>query len=825
MLRAYGRFGQLGLAMHPLHTASWAAALLCVSIPAWSAPPSFTIGIVQDGPWATGQDGLQVFQKEIEAVMKGAAEVRFPADKQIVAKWDSSSVRQSLQTLLDDPEVDLVLALGLIASHEAGQMTGLKKPIIAPLVADAAVQGVPMDPKTGSSGQHNYAFISNPSVMAKDIEVLRDLTGAHKIAFLSTSAYWSAIPPLRTNVVRIMKAQGVEMIPVNVGSSVAATLEALPEGIEAAYIGPLVHLSAEQQSELAAGLIARRVPSFAMAGRLGAERGFFAAIDVGLDLDRRARRTALNVERILIGKEDPGTLKVIIARRERLVINMATARSMSFWPNFATLTEAELINTDSAEAKDPLNIERATRMAVARNLDLQANQQEVAAGAEEIRKARANILPQVSLSASGVMIDSDRASPFANQAQRQLSASGKLTQTLYAEGAYANLSIQKHLQKSREYQRSTLVLDTVRDASLAYLDVLRAGTFERIQKDNLGLTRTNLELAEVRRSIGVAGPSEVYRWQSQLANDRASVISAIATRNATEIALNRILNLPMEGSLDLKESRLEDPLDVLGGRSLFTTLDNPWAFKIFRSFMVQEALQAAPELKAVDAALSATQRRITAAGRAWWLPTFGVQAQLDQVLAQGGAGAEVDPATAMSGIPIPNDTSWSVGVSAQIPLFAGLSRDAEQNQAERSLEQTRLQRQALAQRVEQRVRTALHQAGASFANIRLSRAAAVAAAKNLEVVQDTYARGAMTYLNLLDAQNAALVARQIAANAVYDFLVDFTQVQRAASRFDLLSSPEDRKAWQDRLQLFLQKQGYTSRGSAPAARSGAEVNQ
>ncbi|CAN0589690.1 unnamed protein product, partial [Laminaria digitata] len=200
------------------------------------------------------------------------------------------------------------------------------------------------------------------------------------------------------------------------------------------------------------------------------------------------------------------------------------------------------------------------------------------------------------------------------------------------------------------------------------------------------------------------------------------VISAIATRNATEIALNRILNLPMEGSLDLKESRLEDPLDVLGGRSLFTTLDNPWAFKIFRSFMVEEALQVAPELKAVDAALSATQRRITAAGRAWWLPTFGLQAQLDQVLAQGGAGAEVDAATAMSGIPIPNDTSWSLGVSAQIPLFAGLSRDAEQNQAERNLEQTRLQRQALAQRVEQRVRTALHQAGASFANIRLSKA-------------------------------------------------------------------------------------------------------
>ncbi len=60
-------------------------------------------------------------------------------------------------------------------------------------------------------------------------------------------------------------------------------------------------------------------------------------------------------------------------------------------------------------------------------------------------------------------------------------------------------------------------LDIAQQTATAYLNVLRAKTFERVQKDNLQLTRSNLELARVRRQIGVSGPAEVYRWESQMA--------------------------------------------------------------------------------------------------------------------------------------------------------------------------------------------------------------------------------------------------------------------------------------------------------------------
>ena len=54
-----------------------------------------------------------------------------------------------------------------------------------------------------------------------------------------------------------------------------------------------------------------------------------------------------------------------------------------------------------------------------------------------------------------------------------------------------------------------------------------------------------------------------------------------------------------------------------------------------------------------------------------------------------------------------------------------------------------------------------------------------AAAKTLELVQDSYGRGAASILDLLDAQNAALTAEFAAETSVYDFLDDWAEVRRS----------------------------------------------
>jgi len=119
----------------------------------------------------------------------------------------------------------------------------------------------------------------------------------------------------------------------------------------------------------------------------------------------------------------------------------------------------------------------------------------------------------------------------------------------------------------------------------------------------------------------------------------------------------------------------------------------------------------------------------------------------------------------------------------------------------------RLQHRALAEHVELRIRSALFKTRSARTAIRLSREAADAARSNLDVVLDAYSRGTVSILELLDAQNAALVAELRAATSVYDFVNNLMEVERAAARFDFFLTPKDQMNWFARLERYFIKCG------------------
>lgn len=146
--------------------------------------------------------------------------------------------------------------------------------------------------------------------------------------------------------------------------------------------------------------------------------------------------------------------------------------------------------------------------------------------------------------------------------------------------------------------------------------MLRARTVERIQRDNLTLTRSNLELAQSRRRIGVAHASEVIRWENQTAINRWDVIEAGAARSVAQIALNRLLHRPLEEAFETAEVDLNDPALPANAATVDAYIGNPFAFAIFRDFMTAEALAQSPELRQLDAAIAAHERRCSPARRA-----------------------------------------------------------------------------------------------------------------------------------------------------------------------------------------------------------------
>ena len=88
----------------------------------------------------------------------------------------------------------------------------------------------------------------------------------------------------------------------------------------------------------------------------------------------------------------------------------------------------------------------------------------------------------------------------------------------------------------------------------------------------------------------------------------------------------------------------------------------------------------------------------------------------------------------------------------------------------------------------------LHAAYADSARIELSSVAANSARRNYELVADAYARGAVTIIELLDAQDASFSADAAAADSKYRFLTTIMALQRAAGGFDFLLDAGEREA-------------------------------
>lgn len=758
------------------------------------------IGIIVDGSWGENRVRLQTIRNEILALTTGEFNVQFPDAKVIESNWRIDEIRLAIDKLLADNEIDIVLTLGTISSLEVCQRQSLPKPVIAPFVLDADLQKLPV--KQGRSGVKNLNFVTVPSTIESDIQIFQDIVSFNKVAVLVNECYLNAFPGFHNDAKEYFHKINLDVQLIGVKNDISAAIGKITPEIEAVYILPLLHLSDSQYEQLAQALVERKLPSFAFSGAERVEQGILAGLNKDV-LNRLARRIAINVQRILLG-DAPESIPVAISLRKQLTINDATSQAIQVFPSWAVVTEADLVGRQPDPVQRKLDFKSVVQDALAANLELAAKVLYVEAGRKQLQEAWSKLFPSIDLSSTYLIIDKDRAEmSMGQQPERTLSGSVTATQILFSEPALANLSIQKKIQQTKEFEYDQLQLDIIQQAATGYLNVLRAKTYERIQHENLRLTRQNLELARVRQAIGSSGPSEVYRWESQIALNRNSVIEANAQRNLAEIQVNRLLHRPAEESFQTLEADINDPVLITFHEVIFQYIENRQAFKLFRKFMVDEGMGNSPELAALDAAIGAQERALRSATNAFWAPTLAFQASVDNKFSKEGAGLTPPP-----GFSTPKDLTWNIGFNLSFPLVQGGNKILVRQRVMKELAQLRTERQMVAEMIEQRIRSSLHIAGASYASIRQTRLAAEAANKSLDVVQDLYSQGLVSIVELLDVQNSALVTDLAAANAVYDFLVDLFEVERSIGASDFLATEEDHNAFLLRAEQYFEKAGF-----------------
>ena len=767
------------------------------------------IGFVIDGPSEIHQQILTEMQNEIRSHLADEFEVVFSKKNTLISDWTGTAIRDAFSLLLKSQEVDMVITIGYIASDIACRTKDLPKPVIAPFVLDAGFQQAPF--QDGKSGRKNLHYLATPWRLEQELNVFRSVYPFRKLALLGSRAMEKHLAKHYDQIKAkaYLQKSVKDYVVVLASKNATQALRAIPADVDAVYLLPMFQMNQKQTQLLIDGLNKRKLPSFSAFGRQHVEMGVLAGVRPTDDNIRLARQVAINLHRILLG-EEPGQLPVAFSPGSRLSINVRTSRKIGTSPPFSVIFDAERVQDEVASAR-LLTVRTAIKEALNANLTLALAQQDILVGAQNRHIAMSDLLPKVDLGTQALLIDTDRAqASMGAMPQFGWTASVTLRQVL-AEGAFANVSIQTSLQQARELRRDEIELDVIEATIAAYLRVLQASVTERIQNNNVRLSHSNLDLARRRQAIGAARQSEVYRWQSEIAGQRQGVVSAHLQHSLAELEMNRILKRPMEEEFVPEQLRLDATLFTGGNRKIFDLLDNPRGSKAFRSFVVNDALVQSPEVAQLKKNLAAVERKYASAVRSFWLPALVVSGQLNQRMVQAGQGTDrpelpEEMANVGSLFPEQDDTTWNVAVALSWPLFEGGLRWAKTDRARAEINRIKVQLEQIKQGIEQRVRSALQASRASGANLRLARQAAQAAKKNLNLVVEGYSRGAVSILDLLDAQNASLVADLAAVNAEFAFMVDMVRSQRAAGGFFITAEAGKKNAWFKRMRSFINQQ-------------------
>lgn len=752
------------------------------------------IATLSDGPLAREFIMLSTVEQEIKAIVGNEFNVMFPQSLAVDGDWTVLGIQSQLDSLLENNQVDIILTMGIVGSHLAAHTDDLSKPVVAPMVVDVNQQQVPYEDNT--SGKKNYVYMRFVKSVSDDLIRFQSLVEYKHLGILVDELSLEAIPSLTRTVDKAAQDLGFKISLIKGKSNIREMASQIPNNVDAVMLTPLLRASDRDIKELANYFIEKKLPSYSFLGQRELELGLMATVAGRADDEVIfARRVATNVYRILIGTP-ASELNVNFYESDRLSINMKTARAIGVSPRWVELEDAELLYDDIMSDAKVLTLSEAIARALEANVDLKASQVNVDIADNDIVIARSSLLPQLNANTSYETIDKDRAN-LLGAAENSGDAGVKLSQTIYSDDQWANLTISRYLSSSANLETKITLLDTMQLSATTYLNVLRTIALEQVQKSNVELTRDNLELAKSRVQIGQSSRSDVLRWKSQIARDRQSLLAAEADRLISEAELYRVLHLPISEPIATSDKSIQGVLAELNRSENRDLYDNPLAWEKFIVFQADVAKENAPEIKRFNYLLKAQGRQVTSDKRAYYVPDVSLTSELTENLSRSGAGSDLNG----TGI---HDDQWSIGVQATLPIFTGGQLKSQLSKSRNTHRQLLLQKEAEKERVETRMRSALYNAAASHSSIRLAMDAAASASENLELVTDSYSEGAVSITDLIDAQDAALAAQLQAADARYQFLINFVDVMRAESNFDLLLDEDGIKLGQQQVKATIQ---------------------
>ena len=435
---------------------------------------------------------------------------------------------------------------------------------------------------------------------------------------------------------------------------------------------------------------------------------------------------------------------------------------------------------DTASAQEPVQtftLSEGINYALRNNREFQVAQKDVELAAEKVKEARAALLPQLTLNTGytfngdlpttvlsgdfpsglgGPAPQDDTTDETANGtpsepielqfgAAHNLQGQAQVRYPLFTWGQLGNLYRQAVLgEQAAEKALEAVRLDIELQVCQAFHGLLLAEAFVEVVEQALAQVEKRYALAETQKATGITTRLEVIRANVQVVNTRSQLIQARNQYKLAQEYFKITLGLPLDQSISI-DGELHAENKQVDFESAITT-----------------ALAQRPEIQQLDIQeqIGEKQVKVAKAGNKPMLSTFGNYTFNDSERQS-------------------LDTSWSVGVSIQIPIFDGFTTRSQVNQARVRLDQVRTNKDQLLDGIKLEVKSAVFDLQAAQKLIEAQEGITEQAAEGLRIANVQHEAGLIIGVELTDVELSHTQAQVNRLQAIHDYLIAIARLERA----------------------------------------------
>ncbi len=745
---------------------------------------NISFAFVFDGPSDHNAKVLKQFQKSISKSVANDYNAVFPENLVYVGDWSEAGIKKVSNQSLNSNAV-VVISLGYLSTQYFSSMKDKPKFVIT----------------IDQYGLRDFGegFFNPVQQAVQKVDLFKRITNFNKVAILINENYYKTQKDWNKFLEPKFAGKNINFTTISVNGDVNKVLDKIPSDVDAVFVTPLYNLSVEKRKELFASLNDKKIRTFSTTGKEDVEIGCLIGSGA-YDLDRKlAEATSFNIQGVLKGERYKNE-KVQFYEDEILFINTDTADKIGYVPHLRLLNNAEII---SSKQIPTYNLGAVFDSLDNQNLDIQRKKLLVEAARKSAMSASLKYLPSFGITLGYQRYNED----FADSAK--ISVPEKtgifqmgLEQVIYSPALVTNILIKNKMVNFQQSEQFMTEQNMGIDIALLYIQTLILENTIKVQKDYVKESRENLAIARVRERMGYCGPEETLRWASQLNINQQQLLDMEADLKNVKIAINKLLNKPQNEVYELAELKATDPAFYTSDLHVINYVRTPDALEKFTKMLVDEAIEVAPELAKLKAAIKIKDYESKMYYQKFILPDAKLSLDYTSLFGREFTGPATLPVQdlryapgTLFTLPPATPTNGRLGIFAQWKPIEGGTKIAEiaRIKKERAELQTHMDEVEIS--LEEHIRSVVNHALSAYFSIEKNYKAMFTAQENYQSVKAMYLQGKAPIAQVIDAQETYLNSKLKAANSQYEFFKELVWVQRGICAVNWAKASPQAKSW------------------------------